>query len=238
MEDRGSDPLTVQVPAGHALRGQLPHLLLLVALLPGALSLAEPALDGGAWLGVSERGWLLAALAVPITQQLLVVLFWRAQLCYRLLTRLLGDAGFTLWGAVFFPLLLARPLTLLGLGLADAGSLALPPALAWALGALLLAPAIWTMHSVKAHFGFARALGGDHFFERYRRMPMVRAGAFAHVSNAMYTLAFLGLWSIALLTRSQAALAAALFQHAYIWVHWYCTEQPDGVVLYGRSQDE
>jgi hypothetical protein len=47
-----------------------------------------------------------------------------------------------------------------------------------------------------------------------------------------------GAWAIALLTRSQAALAAALFQHAYIWVHWYCTEQPDGVVLYGRSQDE
>ena len=67
---------------------------------------------------------------------------------------------------------------------------------------------------------------------------MVRQGAFRYSSNAMYALVFLGLWAIALLTRSQAALAVALFQHAYIWVHWYCTEQPDGVVLYGRSQDE
>ena len=46
------------------------------------------------------------------------------------------------------------------------------------------------------------------------------------------------LGGIALIFRSRAALAVALFQHAYIWVHWYCTEQPDGVVLYGRSQDE
>ena len=56
-------------------------------------------------------------------------------------------------------------------------------------------------------------------------MPMVRQGAFRYTSNGVYALAF---W----------AIAVALFQHAYIWVHWYCTEQPDGVVLYGRSQDE
>ncbi|MBW2461764.1 MAG: hypothetical protein JRH11_08960 [Deltaproteobacteria bacterium] len=67
---------------------------------------------------------------------------------------------------------------------------------------------------------------------------MVREGAFKYSSNAMYAVVFLGLWGVALLTRSQAALAVALFQHAYIWVHWYVTEQPDGVVLYGRSQEE
>jgi protein-S-isoprenylcysteine O-methyltransferase Ste14 len=67
---------------------------------------------------------------------------------------------------------------------------------------------------------------------------MVRQGAFRYSSNAMYAFVFLVFWAIALLTRSQAALALALFQHAYIWVHCYCTEQPDGVVLYGRSQEE
>ncbi len=104
------------------------------------------------------------------------------------------------------------------------------------LGAALFVPAAWTMHSVVKHFGFARALGGDHFFERYRVMPMVREGAFAWSSNAMYTFVFGAFWGIALVTQSRAALAAALFQHAAIWVHWYCTEQP--VVLYGRAQDE
>jgi len=89
-----SDPLSIRVPAGHMWHGQLRHLLLLAALLPGAWAMAEPALDGGRWLGIEDRWWFAAAIAV------------------------------------------------------------------------------------------------------------------------------------------------ALFQHAYIWVHWYCTEQPDGVVLYGRPQDE
>ena len=31
---------------------------------------------------------------------------------------------------------------------------------------------------------------------------------------------------------SLAALAAALFQHAYIWVHYYCTEAPDMDLIY------
>ena len=66
---------------------------------------------------------------------------------------------------------------------------------------------------------------------------MVREGAFAWTSNAMYALVFLGLWSVALFTGSLAALAAALFQHAYIWVHYYCTELPDMDLIYNaRAQ--
>jgi protein-S-isoprenylcysteine O-methyltransferase Ste14 len=60
-------------------------------------------------------------------------------------------------------------------------------------------------------------------------------GAFAWTSNAMYAIVFLGLWAIALYTGSWAALAAALFQHAYIWVHYYCTEEPDMELIYGNA---
>jgi hypothetical protein len=233
-----SDPLNIRVPAGHMWHGQLRHLLLLTALVPGAWAIARPALDGGRWIGVEDRWWFAAAIAVPIVQQIAVALLWRAQLCHSILTRAFGDAGFIVWGVIFFPLLVARPFTVLAVGLADPDSLPIPAAIAIPLGILLLLPAVWAMHSVAKYFGFARALGGDHFFERYRAMPMVRQGAFRYSSNSMYALVFLAFWAIALLTRSQAALAVALFQHAYIWVHWYCTEQPDGVVLYGRSQDE
>ncbi|MFW5850458.1 MAG: methyltransferase [Spirochaetota bacterium] len=75
---------------------------------------------------------------------------------------------------------------------------------------------------------------GDHFRRRYREMPLVTQGVFRFSSNAMYGYAFLLLWAIALITRSHAALAAALFQHTYIWVHRYCTEEPDmPLLLYG-----
>ena len=66
-------------------------------------------------------------------------------------------------------------------------------------------------------------------------MPLVKEGAFKYRSNAMYAFAFLLFWAIALLTGSRAALVAALFQHAYIWVHMYCTENPDMKLIYGKS---
>ena len=233
-----SDPLTVKAPSGHLWHGQFSHALLLAAMLPGAWLVAEPSLGDSAWLGVSDTAWFVAALAVPVVQQAAVALLWRGQLCHAWLTRAFGDAGFVVWGAIFFPLLIARPLLAVAVGAADAGTLAIPAGLGIGVGATLLIPALWTMHSVSKYFGFARALGGDHFFERYRTMPMVREGVFKYSSNAMYTFAFIGLWGLALMFRSRAALAVALFQHAYVWVHWYCTEQPDCVVLYGRSPDE
>jgi len=232
-----SDPLTVSVPPGHMWHGQFRHALLLAALLPGAWFVAAPSLGNGGWLGVSDTHWFVTALAVPIVQQVAVAVLWRGQLCHGWLTRAFGDPGFVVWGVIFFPLLIARPLLIIAVGVADSGTLEIPAAVGIGVGTVFLVPAIWTMHSVKKYFGFARALGGDHFFERYRTMPMVREGAFKHSSNAMYTFVFIGLWGWALIFRSQAALAVALFQHAYIWVHWYCTEQPDGVVLYGASQE-
>lgn len=94
-------------------------------------------------------------------------------------------------------------------------------------------PAVYTGRSIERYFGVKRALGADHFREEYRKMPLVKKGAFKYSSNAMYTYAFLLMWAVALLTGSQAALALALFQHAYIWVHVYCTEAPDMQLIYG-----
>ena len=94
---------------------------------------------------------------------------WR---CCGLLTRLFADAGFIVWSVIFFPLLILRPLLVMAVGLADTNSLAAHGLTLTVIGALFLVPALWTMHSVKKYFGFARALGGDHFFERYRAMPI------------------------------------------------------------------
>jgi len=121
----------------------------------------------------------------------------------------------------------------LAVGLADAGSLTQFRSLQISLGILLLIPTFYTFWSIGKYFGWQRALGGDHFRQKYREMPIVNQGIFRYSSNGMYTFAFLAFWAIALLTGSTAALAAALFQHAYIWVHWYCTEEPDMRVIYG-----
>jgi protein-S-isoprenylcysteine O-methyltransferase Ste14 len=103
------------------------------------------------------------------------------------------------------------------------------------IGLVLLVPAFYTTWSVERYFGVPRALGGDHFRQKYREMPLVKAGAFKYSANAMYSFVFLLFWAIALLAGSRAALAIALFQHAYIWVHMYCTEEPDMQIMYGKG---
>ena len=177
--------------------------------------------------------WFYALLVVVILHQISGWLVFRSQLCFPLLTRLFGKYDLLVWGILFFPFLLLRPLLTLAIGLADLGSISNLRWLQILLGVLLLVPVVYTIWSIKKYFGIGRALGGDHFRQQYREMPLVKEGAFRFSSNAMYTYVFLAFFAIGLFTGSKAALAAAVFQCAYIWVHMYCTEEPDMRVIYG-----
>lgn len=221
------------LPPRFVFEGQFQHLLLLAGLLPGAWYLASPALNGAAWLGIADTSWFSAVIGIAVIHQIVGWFVLRTQLVFSLFSRLFGKYDMAVWGMLFFPLILLRPLLTLGLGIADSGSLGPLRGLQILLGILLLVPAVYTGWSIEKYFGITRALGGDHFRQRYRDMPLVKAGAFKYNSNAMYTFAFLLLWAIALFTGSRSALAVALFQHAYIWVHMYCTEEPDMRIMYG-----
>lgn len=225
----------IKVPVSFLFVGQLQHIMLLACLIPGAIYLALPALDGSSWLGITDSTWLYAVILVKVIHQILGWFVFRTQLVFSLFSRLFGKHDIMVWGSLFFPLFILRPILMIALGLADFGSLEYLYPLQIVLGLLLLIPAIYTGWSVKRYFGVTRALGGDHFRQQYREMPLVKEGVFKYSSNAMYTFVFLSFWAIALLTGSRAALAAALFQHAYIWVHMYCTEDPDMQVIHSRS---
>ena len=54
----------------------------------------------------------------------------------------------------------------------------------------------------------------------------------------MYTYAFLIFWTLAVACASHAAFVAALFSHAYVWVHYLRTERPDMRLIYGSDTDE
>lgn len=221
-------------PASHFFTGQFQHLLLLAALVQGAILVAQTSLDNSHWFGISDYTWFFASLIVVILHQVIGWLVFRSQLCFSILSRLFGKYDLTVWGILFIPFLLLRPLLILGLGMADFNSMTGIRGLQIILGLILLLPAVYTLWSVYKYFGITRALGGDHFRQYYRNMPLVKKGAFKYSSNAMYTFAFLIFWAFALLTGSFAALAVALFQHAYIWVHYYCVEQPDMQIIYSE----
>jgi hypothetical protein len=185
----------------------------------------------GVWLGVSAPTWMAAAIAVPILHQLVAGIGWRAELFDRWFTRRFGAVGLRVFGLAFFPLFALRPLVVLAVGMADAGSLWTPGAASLVAAGVVAAPAVWTFVSVARFFGARRALGVDHF-DRDFAEPFVRRGAFAVVPNAMYVFGFLALWAIAIATGSRAALAAAAFQHAFIWAHYRWVERPDMQVIY------
>ncbi len=189
----------------------------------------------GRYLGISPINWAYITLAVALFHQSMVAVVFRLQLHFDLMVRLFGARALRIRGAMFLPFLAGRPLLLLIAGLADMGSLGGNFQVQLVIGALLLVPAVWTMHSVIKYFTIPRALGGDHFDDDYLNMPLVSEGAFKYSSNAMYSFVFLGMWGIALMTGSWNALVLALFNHAYIWVHMYCTERPDMDVIYGDA---
>lgn len=188
----------------------------------------------GEYLGLTTQQWLWIALGVPIVQQVWVALVWRAELHNQFLSKRFGaERGFRLFGAVFIPLLAARPLAAFGLGIANQNTFELADGWRWGISILFLFPFLYLMYSIQKYFTIKRALGADHFFEEFRNLPLVKKGIFKYTNNGMYTFGFFILWIPGFLFASKAALLAAAFTHAYIWVHYFVTEKPDMKRIYG-----
>lgn len=207
------------------------------ALLAGGVGLAARWMDlSGTALGLSAGTWLALAVILPILHQFYVALLWRGELYDHWLSRRFGERAFQVWAVGFMILFLSRPITVLALGIADRGSQPIP---LW-LNLILIGPAVfltlYLAYSFARFFGARRALGMDHFQpDFYRDLPLVREGIFRWSPNAMYTFAFLALWLIGLILQSRAALLGALFNHLFIWAHYYFTELPDMRAIYGKD---
>jgi hypothetical protein len=210
------------------------HLFYLALLLGGVALLARGNVLSGQLWGLTTLAWLWIAIAIPVAHQVMVALLWRGQLHYNLMTSWFGENDFLAFKVFFTILFVARPLSLILLGISNFNTLPLNPAVAYVLAGILLIPFAYTMYSVAHYFGIERAYGIDHFDPSYRDKPFVRQGMFKYTDNAMYKFGFLVLWSIALVFLSKAALLAAAFNHLYIWVHFYFTELPDIRHIYGR----
>ncbi|MFA3916777.1 methyltransferase [Ruegeria hyattellae] len=206
-------------------KGQLLHFGSLFALLM-VVTLAWNALGKPHSLAF----WI--AVAFPVLHQVWVWLAWRLELKASMVSRSIGFAGYLM---VFFLLFAGRFLSLAWLAFLDHGSLGFAPMLVALLTLLLLLPGLYAMYSVKRYFGMSRAAGGDHFDQNFRYMPLVKEGIFRFTDNGMYFYAFLLFWAIAIGFNSAAAVVAAAFSHAYIWVHFYATEKPDMEYLYGSG---
>ena len=209
------------------------YLYLGILLFLGFLVAKDDSLAGNC-LGLSATTWLIIAISVPVIHQFYVWLFWRAELYHGWVNKNWGSNGFHYYCVGFAIIFASRLFSIIPLSIADTGSLSTITIQAGIIsGTLVLIPGLYLMYCVKHYFSFERAFGADHFDEKFRSMPLVRKGIFRFTPNAMYVFGFFILYVPGLWARSEAALLAAIFNHAYIWVHYYCTEKPDMRKIYG-----
>ena len=229
-------PRTGRGTLADVFRGQILQLVALSGLVTLTL-LVGSTLAGfrsGSWLGWSTESWIILALAAPFAHQGWVWFWWRTEWHFRWPSRTFGPAAFRIYAVGFTLVAGIRVFSVVGLSIANAGTLVIPDAVAWPVVFALLALATWLVISIQRHFGLVHALGADHFFEEHRNRPLCRAGIFRWFPNAMYTVGFLALYAPAIALGSEAGLLLALYDHACIWVHYACTERPDLRLIYGK----
>ncbi len=218
---------------------QLWHFLILFALLAFLYNYVcgDPIVLKGELWGISTITWFILALLSPIVHQLYVLLCWRYELYNSSISNFFGmEKGFSLYKKGFAILILSRPITIILLAISNAYTLPINPLLSFVLSGVLLLPAIYLFYSVKKYFSFDKAFGMDHFYpEKFKNEPMVKQGIFKYSANAMYVFGFMALWVPGILLQSKAALLLAIFNHIYIWVHYYCTELPDMKIIYKKD---
>ena len=155
---------------------------------------------------------------------------------YKGFTKLFGKYAFKVYKVGFTVLILSRVATILLLAVSNRNSLEIDWPIAYGLTLGFMMVSGYLFYSVFKYFGIDRAFGIDHFQpEAARHWPMVKQGIFQYTENGMYLFGFLALYIPGLLLASKAALLLALFNHIYIWVHFYFTELPDMREIYDNA---
>jgi hypothetical protein len=216
---------------------QLWHLVSLIVLLliiNLCLGNSSEMLSGSFWR-VGTKTWLWVAITVPILHQIYVWLIWRLELYQRIFTKRYGlKQAFNMYEIGFTILFAGRMITIITLAISNKNTLHINPRFAYALAALITPLVIYLFYSVKKYFTIERAYGIDHFDKHYRE-PFEKKGIFKYTNNGMYVVGLMILYLPGLLLLSKAAILVALFNHVYIWVHYYFTERPDMLEIYGDA---
>lgn len=217
------------------LEHQLWHLLSLIILLGGIYFLTKEntSFFDGSYLGLKNSSWFIIAILSPIVHQVYVLVCWRLELYYQSISKVFGSFGFLIYKVLFTILIISRLVSILILAIASSKTLEINTILSYLISIIFVILAGYLFYSVKFYFGFDRAFGVDHFQpEELSQVPFVKQGIFKYTNNGMYIFGFLILWVPGLLLFSKPAILAAIFNHLYIWVHYYFTELPDIKYIY------
>ncbi|CAB1057715.1 hypothetical protein D1BOALGB6SA_2468 [Olavius sp. associated proteobacterium Delta 1] len=183
-------------------------------------------LSSSQWIWFS---WIFAGIF-----QFWIAFFWRLELYGGRISAWMGRAGFSLYrtGYVVFGLL--RLLPLIPIALTSRGTASVPAWISLPFLALTIPLSLWGMYCATVYFGITRASGADHFIPAYRDKNLEKRGIYKYIPNVMYTVVLLALYHPGLIWQSAQGIIAAAAHHAFVWVHYFCTEKPDLKEIYGN----
>lgn len=191
----------------------------------------------GDFLNIDTKIWLIISIVIPILHQLYVLICWRSELFYKGISKLFGntDRAFKVFKIGFAILFVSRLISIILLALSNSNSFEANRIIIYIILIIISLPTVYLFYSVKTYFGIDRAFGLDHFKpDDIKNKPFVKRGIFKYTSNGMYIYGFLILWIPGLVMMSKVALIVALFNHLYIWTHYYFTELPDIKLIYKK----
>ncbi len=187
----------------------------------------------GSLFGVDTLVWLSLAVFFPLAHQLYVAVVWRQELYKNYFSSRFGwEKSFLVYRLGFSILFGSRLVFIIFLAFSNRDTLVVEPLFVYLLVAFIAPIVVYLFYSVARYFTMERAYGIDHFEKNYN-VPYVKQGIFRFTDNGMYVFGLLILYIPALLLFSKAALVVALFNHLYIWVHYFTTEKPDMQEIYG-----
>ena len=212
----------------------LVSVIILISVTQRFISINYDTTNGELW-GISTKVWFWIAIAIPIFHQVYVWIIWRLELYNNTFTSRYGvQRAFKIYAVEFSLLFICRLIFIIILAISNRGSLSINPLYTYLIAVLITPVVIYLFYSVLRYFTIERAYGIDHFDKNYNE-PYVKGGIFRYTDNGMYVYGLLILYLPGLLLLSKAALIVALFNHIYIWVHYYCTELPDMKVIFGKT---
>ena len=187
------------------------------------------------FLGLTASYWYGIAVFLPILHQVVIAPLWRSELLHQGLTRIFGttEKAFLFFKIVFALFFVPRLFIAIPLAILTRNTLPSPLILpAFVFAGIMTPLLIYGFYSVKEYFGVTRAFGADHFFESYRQLPKVKEGLFKYMDNAMYAIVLGITWVPAMYLLSAPGIIVGVFNHLFVWVHYFFIEKPDMKYIY------
>jgi len=189
----------------------------------------------GNLFGFETKVWFWIAIIIPIIHQAYVVLVWRFELYKQTFSSYFGvKKSFKYYSIGFSILFVSRLIFIIFLAVSNKNTLQVNPIILYLIIAFIIPVVIFLFYSVKKYFTIERAYGIDHFDKNYNA-PYVKKGIFKYTNNGMYIFGLMILYIPGLFYFSEAAIIVAIFNHIFIWAHYYFTELPDMKEIYGST---